>query len=285
MRGINDTLQADLAEMQPYAKENRGNRYILCVINIFSKKAHVLPIKDKTGKTVSIALDKILKSFEHPVKFLHTDLGKEIYNKHVQQLLDKRKIKLYSTYTTIKASIVERFIRTLKSALYRHFSLNGNYKYMDFLPIFTNNYNDKKHSTINMKPNEVNPDNEKKLLDTVYNYKHVITPKTLPKYKEGQHVRLSKYKHIFEKGYTPNWTTEIFTIKKVVHTQPITYYLMDYDKNDISGAVYEEEIQPVKYKDIYLVEKIIRRKNEKVFVKWLGFSSLKNSWINETDIL
>lgn len=146
-----------------------------------------------------------------------------------------------------------------------------------------------RHRTIRMTPNEVNSENEQHLLDTVYNYKRLISQSTLrrsAKFKVGDHVRLSKYRMLFDKGYTPNWTTEIFKIRKVqYHTEPITYLLSDYQNKEIKGSVYAEELQSVKDPNLYLVEKIIRKRNGQVFVKWLGFGPEHNSWIRESDLL
>lgn len=140
-----------------------------------------------------------------------------------------------------------------------------------------------------MTPNEVNSENEQHLRDTVYNYKRIISPSTLrrsAKFKVGDHVRLSKYRLLFDKGYTPNWTTEIFKIRKVLyHTDPITYLLSDYQENEIKGSVYAEELQTVKHPNIYLIEKTIRKRNGKAYVKWLGLGPEHNSWINESDVL
>lgn len=153
-----------------------------------------------------------------------------------------------------------------------------------------------------MLPSEVTLENEQQLLNTVYNYKQLIAPVSLSskyiseglkkldrrkaKYKIGEYVRLSKYRMVFDKGYTPNWTTEVFKIRKVQYnTDPITYLLKDYKDKEIKGSVYEEELQRVKHPNIYLIEKIIRRKNGEAYVKWLGFDSEHNSWISERDIL
>lgn len=143
-----------------------------------------------------------------------------------------------------------------------------------------------------MKPNEVNSHNEQHLLDTVYNYDRLIAVEKRKRgkqkiaFKVGDYVRLSKFRTVFEKGYTPNWTTEIFRIRKVQYnTDPITYLLEDYQKREINGSVYAEELQAVKYPDVYLVEKILRHRNGEVYVKWLGFGSEHNSWIAESDII
>nr|CAH7717032.1 unnamed protein product [Callosobruchus chinensis] len=98
-------------------------------------------------------------------------------------------------------------------------------------------------------------------------------------------VRVSKSKHLFEKGYTPNWTTELFKIVKVNISSPVTYMLEDMNGDPIKGALYEEELQKTLAPDIYLVEKVLKRKDGKMYVKWLGFDSNKSSWVKEADIV
>lgn len=289
MVGIMDTLQADLVEMQPYA-ECRGNarmRYILVVINIFSKKAYARPLKTKSAEHVELALRSILDELGHPIRNLHVDMGKEFYNKRVQRMLDDRKINMYSTFSTKKASIVERFNRTLKGKMWRRFSLNGSYRWVPLLAELIAEYNNTKHRTIRMRPNEVGVHNEKLLRDTVYTYQYHIRPaKAKAKFRVGDLVRLSKYKHAFEKGYTPNWTTEVFRVVRVVHSPPvITYRLTALDGSPIEGTVYAEELQLAKQSDLYLVERVLQRKGSRSLVKWLGFGREHNSWVDSTSLV
>lgn len=286
MRGIRDTLQADLVEMIPYAKYNNNMKYILTVINVFSKKAYARPLKTKTGAEVSSALESIIKSLGHPIKHIQTDRGKEFYNGNVRTMLKRYHIHLYSTFSAMKAAICERFNRTLKNHMWKQFTLRGRHKWIDLLQQLINDYNNTKHRTIRMSPNAVNTRNEKYLLYNVYNINRMRTEKeTTPKFNVGDSVRMSCYKHVFSKGYTPNWTAEVFTIRKVqMFTRPITYLLKDWQDNDIEGSVYAEELQLAKYANVYLVEKILRRKDGKVYVKWLGFPDESNSWIKENDL-
>lgn len=279
--------------MIPYATYNNGMKYILTVINIFSKKAYAQPLKSKSGAEVSKALETIIESLGYRIKHIHTDRGKEFYNGIVQAMLKLHRIHLYSTYSTMKAAICERFNRTLKNRMWKQFSLRGSYKWIDILPQLITDYNNTKHRTIRMRPNEVDLHNEKNLLYSVYNTTNRIISSSIrkktavssSKFNVGDSVRMSRYKHIFAKGYTPNWTTEVFTIRKVqTFTHPITYLLRDWQNNDIKGAVYAEELQLTKNPDVYLVEKVLRRKEGKVYVKWLGFSNEFNQWINENNL-
>lgn len=134
-----------------------------------------------------------------------------------------------------------------------------------------------------MKPNDVNEGTERHLLNTVYKPKLSRTLKS--KFEVGNMVRISKYKHVFYKGYTPNWTTEIFKIRRVQQTNPITYLFVDLDGNPIKGTVYAEELQLVGDPRLYLVERILKTRGGRVFVKWLGFDSTHNSWIDENQVL
>lgn len=148
MYGIAETLQADLIEMQPYKSVNSGYRYILIVIDIFSKMAYAEPLKDKTGVATTEAMKRILLRVyrhnpNHRVKNLHTDDGKEFFNNHMKQLMQKYKINHYSTFSLMKASIVERLIRTIKRHIYMQCSLQGNFKWLKILPEIIDRYNDR----------------------------------------------------------------------------------------------------------------------------------------------
>lgn len=287
MRGIADTLQADLIDMQPFKNANRGYAYILIVIDIFSKKAYTQPLKDKTARSTSQAMEKILIQVGERVRHIHSDDGKEFFNSAMTRLLAQYgNINHYSTYSYKKASIVERLIRTIKRKLYMQFSLQGSNKWYDILEKIIDVYNTTRHRTIKMSPNNVTHENEQRLLNTVYNYKRVYSKRKLPKFKVGDHVRISDVRLTFDKSYTPNWSTAIFIIRKVqLNTDPITYLLKTFDNQEINGSMYAEELQLVKNPHEYLVEKVLRKRNNQVYVKWLGFDSSYNSWIAEEDLL
>lgn len=166
--GIDDLFEADLIEVRNYAKQNKNFNYILTVINCFSKFAYCEPLKTKTGKEVTVAFKKILKRTTPP-KNLHVDQGKEFFNSHFQKLMKKYKINIYPSYSTKKCAIIERFNRTLKNMLYKQFSLNGSYKWVDILQKMVAVYNNKTHRTIAMAPSEVTKAHEEELLKTAYN--------------------------------------------------------------------------------------------------------------------
>ena len=141
-------------------------------------------------------------------------------------------------------------------------------------------YKARKHRTIGMRPADVTPAIAERLLDTVYSAIKIASP---TKFKVSDSVRVSKT--IFEKGYTPNWT-EVFTIVKIQRTNPITYLLKDYRGKSVTGAFYEHELHRATHPDyVYLVEKVLRWKGDKVYVKWLGFDGSHNSWIHKNNVI
>lgn len=286
MRGVNDTFQADLVEMIPYSTQNCGYRYILMVIDVFSKRAWAEKLKNKTGVEVTKAMTSIFENYPNNIPHnMHTDQGKEFYNTHFQRLMRTHNINHYSTYSKLKASIVERFNRTILNKLWRQFSLQGTHKWLSQLQPIIWKYNRTVHRTIKMRPIDVDRQNEDRLLHTVYKNNQMVNINVKNKFKINDYVRISKFKSLFEKGYTPNWSTEIFRIAKVLPTEPITYQLVDLNGDEIKGCFYEYELLKTYNTDIYLVERVIRRKGNKLFVKWLGFNDSHSSWIDAKDFV
>ncbi|XP_076384327.1 uncharacterized protein LOC143262579 [Megalopta genalis] len=133
-----------------------------------------------------------------------------------------------------------------------------------------------------MRPANVNHKNKKHLLSTVYSDVKIVGP---AKFKVGDYVRISKFKTVFGKGYTPNWSTEVFEIATVKRTNPVTYLLVDLQNKPIAGGFYEYEIRATKYADVYLIAKVLRRKGNEIYVKWLGLDTSHNSWIKKSSVL
>lgn len=285
MKSIDDTFQADLVQLTQYANENKNNNYILVVIDTFSKFAWTEPVKNKTGICVTNAMQTIFKKSGRICRKLQTDDGKEFFNKHFGKLMESYKIHHYSTFSVLKASIVERLNRILLTKLWKIFNLKGNHRWINYLKNVTNTYNNTKHRTIKMKPIEVCEENERQLLSAVYKKNVLLNVSEKIKYKFGDFVRISRYKSLFEKGYTANWTTELFKVRKVQPTQPVTYLLEDLHDRPIKGSFYSYELQKTECPDVYLVEKVVRKDKNKLLVKWLGFDSTHNSYIERKDFV
>lgn len=286
VKGIHDLYQADLVEMKPYSRINKGYKYILTVIDCFSKVSNAVPLKNKSGQSITEGMKHILQKIGKGIKNLQTDDGTEFFNKQFSQLMKKHNINHYSTFSEKKAAIVERFNRTLKTAMYKKFSERGSYIWHDILPILITNYNKRKHRTIGMKPIEVNKSNERTVLDRIRkNTKPAIDKKKPSKFSIGDQVRISKYKHVFAKGYLPNWTNEVFTVHRVQPTIPETYILKDSKGEILYGGFYGHELLKSKVGNVYLVEKVLRKKGNKILVRWLGFNKSEDSWIDKKDLL
>ena len=285
--GIDQQWQMDLADMQSMQKFNDGYRYLLVCIDVFSKYAWVVPLKNKTGPTLVEAFKVILTSGCKPEKIM-TDQGTEFLNKHFRALMKEEDIELYNTYNETKASIVERLIRTLKTKMWRYFTAKKTMRYIDMLPDLVYSYNHSVHRSIKTKPVDVTAENEKKVWHTLYD-DHNVVKNVKYKFKIGDQVRISKMKRTFEKGYLPNFSKEIFTISKQIPRDPPVYKLKDLDGEELKGTFYEKELQKIiKEDDVYEIEKILKKRgrgnNVHYLVKWLGYPNKFNSWVPASEI-
>ena len=285
--GLNHLWQADLMEMIPYARVNKGYRYVLNVIDVFSRQVHAQPCKSKSGEDVAAALEKIFKQ-QKPPRFLQTDQGKEFYNAHVKRLLSKHKIRHYSVYSKYKCAIVERFNRTMREKLNRYFTYTGRKVWYNVLQDIVQTYNNKPHRGIyNWKPTDVTRETEMQL----WIKKNINTDaKKATRYKIGDYCRISRDRGVFNKNFDQNWSEEVFRIVGIdTRTTPIMYYLQDHNGEDISGKFYKEEIQVISGgpPQIFRIEQVIRSrgtgKHKQYYVKWYGYN--EKSWIPASAIV
>ena len=237
--------------MQLISKYNKGIRYLLCVIDLFSKYAFVVPLKDKKGTTIVNAFQSILDSLKRKPNKIWVDQGSEFYKTHFKKWLKDNNIEMYSTYNKGKSVVVERFIRTVKNKIYKHMTAISKKFYFDVLKDIVDEYNNTYLRTIKMKPMDVKS-------DSFAEYNEESNEKD-PKFKVGDHVRISKCKNIFAKGHTRNWNEEIFIIKKIKNTVPWTYVISDLNGEEIIGSFYEKELQKNNQKE-FRIEKVIKGK-------------------------
>ena len=281
-KAVDDIWAADLVEMQSLSKYNNGFKYILMIIDVFSKYGWVMPLKTKSGIDVANAL-RILFKDNKPPAMLWTDKGREFYNKNVSSVLKKNHVKLYSTENEEKASVVERWNRTIKTQMWKYFSANNTKRYVDILQKLIDKYNNTKHRAIGCTPSVARqPASYEQVFNKLYK-KKTEERKKVPRFQVGDQVRISKKKKTFEKGFTPNWTEEVFTISSVKSTKPPTYSIQDMKGDHIEGSFYEAELQKTA-QDIYRIEKVIKKRstkdgNEEALVKWKGYDNKFNSWI------
>ena len=145
----------DLADMQSLSRKNKGIKYLLCDIDLYSRYAFVIPLKDKEGISIVNGFNKIIKQSNRKPNKIWVDQGGELYNNVFEKWLSDNDINMYSTYNEGKSVVAERFIRTLKNKLYKHMTATGKNVYYDVLDYVVNKYNNTKHSTIKMKPIDV----------------------------------------------------------------------------------------------------------------------------------
>lgn len=288
--GKNELFQGDLIDMQNVAKHNSGYRYVLAVIDVFSKMAFVEPIKDKKGVSVAKALKNILETRES-CKTFQSDHGKEFLASAVQNVLKSKGIKFFATYSSVKSAVIERFNRTIEGRIYRYFTDKNTLKYIDVIQQLVEAYNNSYHRSIKRKPIEVTAQNEKSVWQTLYSDLNPGAP-TKYDFEIGDIVRISKAKGLFEKGYLPNYSEELFKVVRRIPKNPAVYKLQDLNSEPILGSFYALELA-LAYKDLstctFKIEKILRRRLKvngvvELFVRWKGYPSKFNSWVTQLDI-
>ena len=193
------------------------------------------------------------------------DKGSEFYNNSFKKWIKETDITMCSTNNEGKPVIAERFIRTLKTKIYKYVTSISKNVYIDKLDDIIKEYNNKYHTSIKMKPADVN-------YNTYIDFKKETNDKN-PKFKVGDHVRISQ-----------NWSEDFFMIKKIKNTVPWTYVINDLNDEEIIGTFYETELQGTRQNE-FRIEKIIKRKGNKLYVKWKGYNNSFNSWIDKKDIV
>ena len=279
VRNVDDIWGADLIDMRALSKANDDFKYVVMVIDVFSKYGWAVPIKYKTGEEVRNALESIFKKAT-PHK-IWSDDGNEFWNVKVKRLLQKHNISIYSTGNEEKCSVIERWNRTIKGKLWKYFTANGTHKYIDILQPLIDKYNTTKHRSIGFTPSDARkPANYQQVFHNLY-YKKVKENLKTPKFVVGDKVRLAVKKDKFEKAYIINWSDRVYTIQKVLNTIPHTYIVQDERGKRHKGTFYEQELQ-AKRDERYRIEKILKYKTEKGkrygLVKWIGYDDSYSSW-------
>ena len=279
---IDEIHSCDLVDMVKYSRVNKEYKYIFTNIDIFSKYAWAFPIKSKKISDIKACFKKIFK--ERKPKYIWSDQESSFFSKEMLKFFEDNNVKIYHTYSNLKSVIIERFNRTLRELMMKEFVKKNNTVWYNILPELIKTYNNRYHRTIKMKPIDVNKSNEKHIKNTVYNYD--ITSK-IPKFKINDLVRISlKRRELFDKP-TGNikWSEELFRIYKINKSNVITYKIKDLNDEIVKGIFYERELQ--KTKNIageYIIEKILKTKSNKMYVKWRGYSNNFNSWVKKSDI-
>ena len=279
---IDEIHSCDLVDMVKYSRMNKGYKYIFTNIDIFSKYAWSFPIKSKKIQDIKPCFQKIFK--ERKPKYIWSDQESSFFSKEMLKFFEDNNVKIYHTYSNLKAVIIERFNRSLRELMMKEFVKNNNTVYYNILPELIKKYNNRYHHTIKMRPIDVNKSNEKHIKDSIYKYN--ITNKK-PKFKINDIVRISlKRRELFDKP-TGNikWSEELFKIYKINKSNVISYQIKDMNDEIIKGIFYEKELQLTKnITGEYIIEKILKTKENQMYVKWRNYDSSFNSWVNKYDI-
>ena len=280
---INEIHSTDLIDMSQYSKINRRYQYIFTNIDVFSKVAYAFPLKSKKIGDIKPCFEKIFKN--NKPKYVWSDKEPACLSKEMQQFFKNNNVKIYHTNSHLKAVVIERFNKSLRELMMKEFVKNNNTVWYNILPKLIKIYNNRYHSTIKMKPIQVNKNNEKYIKENIYTYNK--TNKN-PKFKINDLVRISlKRRDVFDKPSSNiKWSEELFKIHSINKSNVISYKIKDLNDEIIKGIFYEKELQKTKNtSEIYVIEKIIRRNKNKYLVKWRGYSDDFNSWIDKDDII
>ena len=280
---INEIHSTDLVDMTQYSKINKGYKYIFTNIDVFSKIAYAFSLKSKKIRDIKDFFEKIFE--KNKPKYIWSDKEPAFLSKEMQQFFKDNNVKIYHTNSHLKAVIIERFNRSLRELMMKHFVKNNNTVWYNILPKLIKIYNNRYHSTIKMKPIQVNKNNEKYIKENIYTYNK--TSKN-PKFKIGDLVRISlKRRNLFDKPSSNiKWSEELFKIHSINKSNVIIYKIKDLNDKIIDGIFYEKELQKTKNtSEVYIIEKIIRKNKNKYLVKWRNYSNDFNSWVDKDDII
>ena len=302
VQGIDYQWEADLADVQNLSEYNEGVRFLLVIVDVFSRFLWVRTLKDRKAKSVIDAFKDVLSGPRQP-KAIRTDKGSEFYNRYLQQYLRERDIKIFYALNETKANFAERYIQTLKKRLYRYFTHLQKYRYLDILQDVVRSVNDTPNRSLNGRaPSSVTRENEEEVrLDAylVRRKKDARVPsvkKSRKKrkpftFKIGDQVRITHLRRTFQRDYDQTYTEEIFVVRDRFVSQNIPIYkLKDMMDEPIRGTFYASELQKVSkdVQTVWRIDKVLRKRKtrgrQEVLVRWLGWPKKFDSWIARSDI-
>ena len=286
-----DHVQADLIEVGQLAESNDGIRYLLTAIDMFSKFAVCVPMKNKRQDTAIEALKKVFAKVKP--KTLMTDAGGEFTGRNVKRFLREEDVKHYTPGSDVKCAGVERFNKTLQRKMYHYMTSAGTDRYIDALPQLVLSYNKSVHSRLKMTPLQaeraVNDLAVKDMLNRYYLSFFDRKRKKKLKFAVGDTVRVSKLKNPFMRSYKDQSNEELFEIIEIRSNMPINMYRLKSLENldEIRGAFYESELTKIDL-ELFDIERVLKRRTRRgvpqVFVKWRGYNNVFNSWIPAADL-
>ena len=212
---IDDIWSLDILDLKDYGPENiRGYRYVLVIIDNFSKFGWTVPLKKRNALTIKYYFENILVSSKRKPNLIESDRGKEFYNYIFQDFLNKNNIKIYSRNTSLGAVFAERFNRTIRDLLKRPVFEKGDGKWVDVLPVITKQYNNRVHSSTKLTPIQASLKKNEG-----YVYKNLLDKrkKFKPKFLIENLVRNADLKKTFSKGDATNWSYKMYKITEIIN--------------------------------------------------------------------
>ena len=220
---IDDIWSLDILDLKDYGPKNkRGYRYVLVLIDNFSKYGWTVPLKNKNAQTIKDSFENILLSSKRKPNLIETDRGKEFYNNIFQDFLNKNIIKIYSRNTSLGAVFAERFNRTIRDLLKKPVFENGDGNWIDILPSITKQYNNRVHSSTKLSPKDASLKKNEG-----YVYKSLLDKrkKVNPKFKINDLVRTADLKKTFSKSDTTNWSYKLYKITEIINDTKPSYHI------------------------------------------------------------
>jgi hypothetical protein len=294
---IDGQWQADLVEMIEFQHVNDGYRYLLTVIDLFSRYAWARALKSKSAQDVTLAFRSIISQNRRKPKKLQTDNGREFENAAFQLMLTHNNIRFFTISSAYKAAVVERFNRTLKGKMWKYFTHTGSHRWVDVLPRLMQSYNASTHRSIGMPPSQVNNQNEMELWEMQQNKgpQKVTQRDEHPVLQVGDSVRVSHIKKVFNKGYLPGWSDQVYTVSRVIRTPkiavqfsgPVQYIIRDFNGENLRGSFYGFELQKIEPPERFRVQEVLRQRVRardgvmEYFVRWMGYGEEFDSWVTD----
>lgn len=291
MSYMDQQWDADIMDMTKFSKFNNGYKYVAIFIDIFSRYVWVEPMRTKKPTEMVNVMRRIFSEGRKP-DYMRTDKGSEYTGGVTKQFLRANHIRHFTTVNVIHASYAERFIRTLKAKIYKYFTKQHTYKYVDILQDFVDGYLDTKHGSTGYRPVDITKENEQEVYEKLYLPEQIVEEKkhVYFKYKVGDYVLMSMARRAFHKGYKDTFTQEIFIISRRIKSHPPRYKLKDLMNEELEGSCYEQELQPAEYDEnmTFTIDKILyyttRDKVRMAKVSWEGYPPKFNSFVKVSDI-
>ncbi len=292
VEGLDSQWDADLMDMSNISKDNDGVKYVLVMIDIFSRYLWCRPLKTKRGKEVAISMTEVFRNGRQP-ESLRTDKGSEFTNRDVKRYLEDTGINHFVTQNETKANYAERVIKTIKHKIYRYILKKNSYRYMDVLLDIVSSYNDTHHRSLGAAPSSVTKSNESESRLSQYLLRRPKDgkPNHKMKYNVGDVVRISHVRGVFDREYSQKWTGELFKVKSRYFRRGVPVYkLEDWSNEDVSGTFYDQELQSVHVDEntTFRIDKILKKRKsggrKEVLVRWLHWPKKYDSWIPEAEV-